>query len=226
MNRSEIEAALDATEEALRSDGPVDLRATGFWRAVGAIKRNPEFVGAFADRVGRLDRGAFERWAFVTIPIRTGTVLAVAGTLIGLAIVTAAYYVDDPWNGLLLLAGLGVILVPTHGLGHLIVGLRSGMRFTHWFVGTLRRPQPGVKIDYASYLRTPAASRAWMHASGAIVTKAVPFLLLGAAWGMDAPGWAWAVMLLVGVGQIVTDVLWSTKSSDWKKFARERRYAD
>ena len=68
-------------------------------------------------------------------------------------------------------------------------------------------------------------ARAWMHASGALVTKAIPFVLLGAAWGMEAPGWAWAVLLVVGIGQVATDLLWSTKSSDWKKFARERRYA-
>ena len=226
MTHDEIETALDATERALSEDGPVDLRSTGFWRAVGSIKRNPEEVEVFADRVGRLDQELFQRWALLTVPFGVGTALAVGATIAGLVVITAAYYVVEPWNGLLLLAGLGIVLVPTHGLGHLVVGARAGMRFTHWFVGTMRRPQPGVKIDYATYLRTPASSRAWMHAAGALVTKAIPFFLLGAAWGMDAPGWAWAVLILIGVGQIVTDVLWSTKSSDWKKFARERRYAN
>ncbi len=225
MTHDEVQSALDATERALDAEGPVDLRSTGFWRAVGAIKRDSDHVEAFADRVGRLDRALFERWASFTIPFGLGTTLAVAGTVVGLVVIAAAYYVDDPWNGLLLLAGLGIVLVPTHGLGHLVAGARSGMRFTHWFVGTMRRPQPGVKIDYATYLRTPAMARAWMHASGALVTKAIPFVLLGAAWGMEAPGWAWAVLLVVGIGQVATDVLWSTKSSDWKKFARERRYA-
>jgi hypothetical protein len=33
------------------------------------------------------------------------------------------------------------------------------------------------------------------------------------------------VILAIGVGQIVTDVLFSTKSSDWKKVRRERKVA-
>jgi hypothetical protein len=32
-------------------------------------------------------------------------------------------------------------------------------------------------------------------------------------------------VLALGIVQIVTDVLFSTKSSDWKKFNRERRAA-
>ena len=85
------------------------------------------------------------------------------------------------------LLGFGIILVTTHGLTHLAVGTLMGMRFTHWFVGKLTQPQPGVKLDYATYLRAPATSRAWMHASGAIVTKLMPFVFLGAAIAAGVP---------------------------------------
>ena len=40
-----------------------------------------------------------------------------------------------------------------------------------------------------------------------------------------APGWAAAVLIGLGVLQIVTDLTLSTKSSDWKKFAREKGVA-
>ena len=224
MDRHEITAALDRGKAAVAADGPGNLSGTEFWKAVATVKREPGLADVFADRMATIDRAAFERWAWLTLPIRLGTALAVIGTLLGLAVITVGYYVDEPWNGLLLLAGTGIILVPTHGLGHLVVGRLSGMRFTHWFIGTVRMPQPGVKVDYATYLRAPASSRAWMHASGAIVTKAIPFLMIGAAWGMEAPWWAWAALLVIGAVTIATDVLWSTKSSDWKKFQRERRY--
>lgn len=224
MDRDEIGAALDAGEAALAPDGPGNLSGTGFWKAVAAVKQQPGLADGFADRIAVIDRAAFERWALLTLPIGLGTALAIIGTLLGLGVITAGYYVDEPWNGLLLLAGTGIILVPTHGLGHLVVGRLGGMRFTDWFIGTVRMPQPGVKVDYATYLRAPASNRAWMHASGAIVTKVLPFLLIGAAWGMEAPWWAWAALLVIGAGTIATDVVWSTKSSDWKKFRRERRY--
>jgi hypothetical protein len=128
-------------------------------------------------------------------------------------------------QGLALLVGTGVVLTATHGLAHWVVARTLGMRVIYWFVGTMRRPQPGIKIDYATYLRTPARQRAWMHASGAIVSKLIPFISLGAGWAMDAPAWTLVILGALGVVQIVTDVLWSTKASDWKKFNREMALA-
>jgi hypothetical protein len=105
------------------------------------------------------------------------------------------------------------------------VGTLQGMRFSHWFIGTSNRPQPGVKVDYATYLRVPASRRAWMHASGAITTKLIPLVGLGAGWAMDAELWALVLLAVLGIGQVITDLVWSTKKSDWKKFRREMAYA-
>jgi hypothetical protein len=64
-----------------------------------------------------------------------------------------------------------------------------------------------------------------MHASGALVTKAIPFLLIPVAHLMSAaPTWVPAALLGLGVMQIATDVAWSTRSSDWAKFRRETTY--
>lgn len=223
MEQGEIQAALTAAERAL-AEGR-GLQGTGFWRAVGAVKENPDLVEEHADRIGRIDGEAFQRWALLTVPLWAGTALMVVGTLVGLGLVLAAYYVDEPWDGILLLVGTGATMVTTHGLAHLVVGRLVGMRFHSWFIGSIRMPQPGVKTDYAGYLRVPARSRAWMHASGAIVTKLIPFLALGPALVIPVPTWATVILVVVGVGQIVTDVLWSTKASDWKKFRREMSYA-
>jgi hypothetical protein len=43
---------------------------------------------------------------------------------------------------------------------------------------------------------------------------------------MGAPGWTMAILGVIAVGQIITDILWSTKASDWKKFRREMAIAD
>lgn len=223
MTREEIETRLVAAEKAVAAGGGV--AGTGFWKAVGAVKRDPALVEAYADRIGGIDRAAFEQWAFLKVPVTTGAAVMTTGTAAGLLLVLWGYYVEAPWNGLLLLAGTAITLVTTHGLAHLVVGRLSGMRFTHWFVGTIRRPQPGVKVDYGSYLRSPAPRRAWMHASGAVVTKAIPFLALGPAFVMPAPWWATALLLVLGVGQLVTDTLWSVKASDWKKYRREMEFA-
>jgi hypothetical protein len=100
------------------------------------------------------------------------------------------------------------------------------MRFTHVFLGGPPPPRPGVKTDYASYLRVSPPKRALMHASGAVVSKIVPFALLSASLQLydDWPWLTW-VLLTVGVAQIVTDAFFSTKTSDWMKVRRELRAA-
>jgi hypothetical protein len=225
MDRAQVDALLTIAEAALASGGKVDLGPLGFWKAVTAVKKQPDMVEAFADRIGQIDREAFERWALLTLPAGVGTALATVATAGGLTLIWWATGLDGTAQGLALLAGTGVVLAATHGLAHLVVARAQGMRVINWFVGTIRKPTPGIKIDYATYLRTPARQRAWMHASGAIVSKVIPFLSLGAGWAMDAPTWTLITLGGLGVVQIVTDVLWSTKASDWKKFHRENALA-
>jgi hypothetical protein len=64
-----------------------------------------------------------------------------------------------------------------------------------------------------------------MHASGALVTKVVPFAILPLAVAARAPRWVAVILVLLGAAQVVTDVLLSTKTSDWKRFRREMRNA-
>ncbi len=225
MDRAQIDGILIAAEAALASGAKVDLGPLGFWKAVTAVKKQPEMVGIFADRVGQIDREAFERWALLKFPAWFGTGLAIVATAGGSALIAGSGGQDEIIQGLGLLTGTGIILTATHSLAHLLVARIQGMRVIYWFVGTVRRPTPGIKIDYATYLRTPARRRAWMHASGAILSKVVPLVGLGVGWARGAPTWALIVLGVLGVLQIVTDVLWSTKSSDWKKFNREMALA-
>lgn len=225
MDRSEVERVLSSIEASLAESPEAGLEASGFWKVVKATKQDPALVAEFAGRIASIDREAFLRWALLTVPIGLGTVLAIAGSVVGLVLVGLAYSAADPWNGVLLLAGMGVLLFATHGLGHLLVGRLAGIRFTHWFIGSAGRPQPGVKTDYASYLAAGARQRAWMHASGAIVSKIIPFALIPAALIAGVRSWAILLMVLVGVVSVITDAIWSTKFSDWKKFRREMAIA-
>ena len=225
MERVEVDRVLSAVEARLAADPSAGLEGSGFWKVVAATKGDLELAGEFSRRIAAIDRAGFERWALLTIPVRWGTAAAVVGTAIGLVLVGLAYNTPEPWNSLLLLAGTGAVLVTTHGLAHLVVGRLVGIRFTHWFIATLRRPQPGVKTDYATYLAVDPRRRAWMHASGAIVSKIVPFALVPAALIAGVPVWATVLLVAMGVISIITDVLWSTRFSDWKKFRREMELA-
>lgn len=223
MDERQIEATLEAAEQAVASGSPIG--PTGFWKVVAAVKRDPALVEPYADRIARIDRAALKKWALVAVPLWLGNVVMIGGTMIGLVFVAWAYSLEGNAAGLVFLLGFGILLVTTHSLSHLVAGSLLGMRFTHWFIGAIRQPQPGVKVDYSTYLRAPATSRAWMHAAGAIVTKVLPFAFLGAAFAADLPVWTVVVLVVVGLGQIPTDLFWSTKASDWKKFRREMGFA-
>lgn len=223
MDQSSVESALARAEEAVKADRGV--HGTGFWSAVSRVKENPELAERYADRIARIDERAFRNRALLVVPLWLGTTLMIVGTLMGLALIWWAYFLEAMAAVVAFYLGLGVVLVTTHGLAHLLVGAISGIGFTAWYIGSITRPQPGVKVDYSSYLRTRPARRAWMHASGAITTKLLPFVLLGAAIAADLPIWAVWGVVAIGVIAILTDILWSTQASDWKRFRREMEFA-
>jgi hypothetical protein len=223
VTSSSVEESLDRAEAALSSGE--GLSGTGFWSAVATVKEHPELVERYADRIAAIDERAFRQWVLLTIPLWLGTTVALTALAAGVVLVGWAYSLDGLLSVVFFYGGLVALLGAPHGLGRLVVGWIVGIRFTCWFVGKVTQPQPGVKVDYASYLRTEPRKRAWMHASGALATKLVPFLLIGAAVAADLPLWAVLVLLVLGVGMVLTDILWSTKKADWKRFQREMRFA-
>jgi hypothetical protein len=209
-----IEAAVDG--------GTTDLRALGFWRVVGRVKRDPALVAAHADRIGRIDAKAFRARVHPLVPVWAGNGALVAGTVVGAAAVWLAVTADSGvLAGISLVAAGAIWTVTLHSPAHWLVGRLVGIRFTSYFVGGPPPPRPGLKIDYATYLRTAPSNRAWMHASGAIATKLAPFIALAFWPATEAPGWAAIVLVAIGILTIVTDLLFSFKLSDWKKVRRE-----
>lgn len=222
MNRTQISAALEAAEVAL--DQSRGLEGTGFWKAVSAARQDPALAEEFGERIAVLDTRAFESAVKLRVPAPLGTAILAGGTLAGFAAVFGASSLDNQsMRTAVFLGGFGALEVSTHSLAHWLVGSVMGMKFTHYFIGGPPPPRPGTKIDYRSYLKVPPVQRAVMHASGAVVTKVIPFALVPVAADLDLPRWVIPVLLVVGVGQIATDALLSTKTSDWKKVKRELR---
>lgn len=225
MDESSVERTLAACEQQLRADGTPDLRALGFWRAVAAVKRHPELVDRYAKRIATIDRAVFRCRVRLVFPVALGVIALDLGLFGGLVLLGVATLVDHPWREVLVLLATGALDVTTHGLAHLAVGTLVGIDFTDWFADLPKRPQPGFKIDYASYLRASPRQRAWMHAAGAIATKLTPFLVIPYAVAIGTDTWAVLALLALGVVQILFDVLYSVRASDWKKFRREMRLA-
>jgi hypothetical protein len=221
-----VEISLElARIEAAVAAGDHDLRALGFWKVVGAIKLDRASIVRHADQAGRIDTAAFRAGVRTRVRPWIGVVLMLVLSLAGILGVVLAATWTSTWAGLALL-GAGVAWsIGWHLPAHAFIGWLGGIRYTDAFLGGPPPPRPGLKTDYATYLRAEPSMRAWFHASGAIATKLAPFVALALWPATNAPAWcAWALLAL-GVLQIVTDVTLSTKSSDWKKFRRERGVA-
>jgi hypothetical protein len=220
-----VAADLDRIEAAVAA-GETDLGPLGFWRVVARVKRDPALIETQADRIGRIDTAAFRARVRLRVPVWVGNLLLVAGIAAGGVAVWVAFAADGAVvKGLALIVAAGLWSVCVHGPAHWAVGRAMGIRFTDYFLGGPPPPRPGLKTDYATYLRVAPGRRAWFHASGAIATKLAPFVALAFWPASGAPGWSAIVLLALGVLQIVTDVTLSVRSSDWKKFRRERAVA-
>jgi hypothetical protein len=210
MTGAEIEAAL------ARAEGASDLKGTGFWRAVDAMRRDRVLAERYADRAAKIDRRAFERGVKVRVPAGIGVLGLLVASVVGVALVAIGV---QRQNAIVFILATGALIVGTHSLTHHIVGRVLGIRFTHVFLGGPPPPRPGLKTDYGTYLRSTPKRRAAMHASGAVVTKIVPFALT--PFGARISTWLAWLLIGIGVVQILTDVFLSTKVSDWKKVRRE-----
>jgi len=225
LSPEQVEAELERIERAVEA-GATGLSGLGFWRLVRELKADPALAERFADRAGRIDQEAFVRGVRVRLPVGLGNAALGVGTALGAALLGWAVACDEPGQAAIGLIGSAAVLsVSVHDLGHWAAGRAAGIRFTSYFLDGPLRIQPGLKTDYATYLRASPRGRARMHAAGAVATKAAPFVSLALWPATSAPGWAALVVLGMGLVQITTDVLWSTKKSDWKRYLRERRFA-
>ena len=225
VREQDLSTELSRIERAV-DEGSTDLGALGFWRLVKRVKLSSGAIERYGEQIGRIDTKAFRRGVPRRYPVWMGNAVLSGGVLAGVAAVLVALKVSSSLlAGLALVVAGGLWAVSFHDLAHWLVGRMFGMRFTDYFIGGPSPPRPGLKTDYASYLRVPAERRAWMHASGAIATKVAPFLPLLLWSAADAPAWSAIVLLAIGAAQIVTDVLFSVRSSDWKKVLRERAVA-
>lgn len=218
-------AAFDRVEAAVDA-GETDLGRLGFWRLLARVKADPALSAHWAEQAGRIDRKAFEARFRVRFPVWFGNAVLVLGVAAGAFAIGIALGTDDE-----VLAGVALIFaaldwsVALHGLAHWLVGRLAGLRFLAYVFRDLIPPVPGLKVDYASYLRASPEARAWMHASGAIASKLAPFVALAFWPGAGAPSWAAWAIAGYGVVLILIDVFISTRKSDWKRVRRELRVA-
>ncbi|HLQ06073.1 MAG TPA: hypothetical protein VK197_10545, partial [Verrucomicrobiae bacterium] len=96
MDERDIETALAAAERELAAGRSPDLGATGFWRAVTAVKRQPALVDRYAERIARIDRAVFRRRVRLVVPATVGVALLVLAAAFGVVALGIAASFDHP----------------------------------------------------------------------------------------------------------------------------------
>jgi hypothetical protein len=239
QNTSEMEEYQDGFRriETEVREGNADLSGLGFWKLVRKVKLEPALAAHWAEQVGRIDRLAFESRVRPLFPVALGNAVLVLGSGIAVAVAWLGLELarDDPSSflaGLLVLAAGAGLSAALHGPAHWLVGRLVGMRFVAYFLDGPLRIQPGLKVDYATYLRASAGRRAAMHAAGAVASKIAPFAIFAWVYAVHRnagyellPEWSLWALLAFGLIQVATDAIWSTRHSDWKKVRRERNIA-
>jgi hypothetical protein len=232
----EYQEAFDHIEQEVEG-GRTDLAELGFWRLVRGVKVEPRLAEHWADQIGRIDQRAFRERIRFRVPVWVGNALLLVGSAVLIAAIplSLALAQDDHESmgaGILAVVAAGGLAGSLHDLAHWMVGRFVGIRFTAYFLDGPLRIQPGLKIDYASYLRASPGARVWMHAAGAVASKVAPFAVFAAVYlphraaGYDLyPSWSLWAILAFGVLQLFTDVSFSRRKSDWKKVRRELRVA-
>jgi hypothetical protein len=222
MDASDVAETLDAAEQQLGRGET--LAGSGFWRAVRAVKEEPALVDQFADQISEIDTEAHNQWALLSLPLWLGNVLALAAIGFFIWLVGRGYQWAAPWNGVAMIVGAFGLMTSLHSPAHLLVGRAFGIQYTKWFIGEVTRPQPGVKIKYSTYLRTPPKQRAIMHAAGAVVSKLAMWLTFVGGFYAGIPTWALAILGGASLLTTTTDIFISRRSGDWMKAIREYRF--
>lgn len=199
MEEKEADGLLRKVEEEI-SKGNYDLKGLGFWKVVAEAKKDSSLVEKFGERIGDVDQKAFKNWAWLTISITLGHLIELVGTLFGLVLLYFGLTDTTTYGGIALVLSSLVFATTLHPFAHYFIGRLKGIDFTFYFPDGPGLIEPTLKIDYASYLKTPPKDRAMMHLAGPIATSLAPLIVL--ILGMVFGALPWAV-ILVGVVLLV-----------------------
>ena len=158
-----------------------------------------------------------------------GATICALGLVVGLGAWQVALVVQPLLLQLLLFvfAWFALWFFP-HDLAHHIVGKIVGIRFQYYYLGKspIRKlklplvsqvmrmlPVLGLKIDKGSLANVSSRARRWMHASGAIASMTIPWIIVPSSLTVK-PYWVGIFITLLVSGYVLFTIYFSFKTSD------------
>ncbi len=194
-----------------------DYDGKEFWGIVDQVKRDKIKDDELLGLIAGISQKRFRKEVSFTLSIQFGNLLELALTI---AAIVLAFLVNSDW--MLYISAL-VLLTTLHPLSHYLTGTLLGIKFVRYYLNGPAKFEPTLKIDYFSYLKASAKSRALMHASGVIGTLIGPLVATAIAASKGASGVAFNLLILFLL-LIVFELLTSTKTGDLMRAKREYGY--
>ena len=163
------------------------------------------------------------------LSLAQGASLCSIGILFGLALLLAVPYAELLSVRILLsLASWFCLWFFSHDLAHHLVGKILGIRFSYYYIGRsaitklripvisevlTKIPVLGIKIDSTSLTEVAPSRRTLMHASGAISSMILPWIVVFTVYTLE-PFWVGALFTLLTVGNMIFTFYFSSRVGD------------
>ena len=178
MEEGEIEEVLGKLESEFSRGNYEAAKILGFWKTVNAAKKNPKLAAAFGERIGRIDKLLFESKAWVKLGYRTGTVIELTGAVLGFIFLYLGTRSTGTESTLFYTASSLILTTALHPISHVVAAWLTGIKFHFYFLNGPLLFEPTLKVDYATYVKTPARMRVLFHLAGAINSVLMTFFVL------------------------------------------------
>ncbi|VVB97583.1 Uncharacterised protein [uncultured archaeon] len=185
-----------------------------FQAIINIVKKDKVGDEEMLDLIEKISQKKFREKVSFSFSVFGGNMMELIVTVAAIAL---AFQGGADW--MLYIAAL-VLMTTLHPLSHYIIGSLLGIKFTHYYLNGPARIEPTLRINYFTYLKAPARSRALMHMSGVIGTVAAPLIPALIAISKGAAGAA-ANLGILFLLLIVFELLTSTRIGDLMRAKRE-----
>lgn len=181
MEEGKVEEILAKIESEFDSGNFGAARELGFWKVVGAAKKDPALAEGFAERIGRIDRLLFESKVWRKLGYGTGTIVELMAAVVGVIFLYLAALSTGIEGTVFYVASALTLMTALHPISHSIAARLTGIEFHFYFLNGPLLIEPTLKVDYSTYIRTSAGKRSFFHLAGALNSVIVTLLVFLAA---------------------------------------------
>ncbi len=228
---------LDKIKKRLEQEGDTKQVRKAFWRIIGKMKRQEpkQITDAEIEKAAKIRNQLFRQKIVLSMP--KGLLLFFFIALIAFfGIIQLLLFLDVwlaniiPYDPFLYTIILNILLsivavILAYGVypwGRYFGGVIGRVKFEGFY-----RYSPGelgLKIEYASYLRTTQSRRKWVFGLPILWVFGFFFILLPIAWVLNPSG-IWGPLVMIGLFAIFYPTIYHRKIGELYRFVRELRIA-